>query len=88
MSNFENLKLHVGEAREALRSVDGPPLPEDSSNPYATLYYPLLFLTETVEATLRAVTKRSYEETRPEIEAAEKWLAEAEAVVRAHQQGE
>jgi hypothetical protein len=43
--NNARLAERLQDARQALAGVS-PPLPGDSTNPYAALYYPLLFLAE------------------------------------------
>ena len=60
MSNLDDLRDRVAEAREALRRVD-PPTPE-RDNP---LYYPLLFLAETADAVVRRASIPRPRKARP-----------------------
>lgn len=76
MSNFDDLRTHVTEARAALAAV-APPLPQDSGNAYAALYYPLLFLTATCEAVLRHMLREAHASVAAENEGAARFLAAA-----------
>ena len=71
-TNFVALRELSVEAREALGAW-GPPTPEHD-NP---LYYPLLFLCEKVDATLRYVLKRAHDDVAEGNRAAAEWLARA-----------
>jgi hypothetical protein len=79
--NFDHLRELAGEAREALLRVEAPSSPEQDRD---GLYYPLLFLTGQVEATLRFVLRGAYESVREENEGAARFLADARAPLAAH----
>lgn len=71
-TQFDNLRLHVAEARAALAHV--PPPTPDNDNP---LYYPLLFLTETAECVLRNTLRVAHEAVAEENAGAAQFLAAA-----------
>lgn len=85
MSNFEDLRLHVSEARGALAQVSAPS--PENDNP---LYYPLLFLTETAEAVLRHALKEAHAGVAEENKGAAAFIASSSLAVahRAPRPGE
>jgi hypothetical protein len=72
MTNFNDLRMHVIEARAALATV-APPTPTND-NP---LYYPLLFLTETSEAVLRHALRDAHAAVVEENTGAARFIAGA-----------
>lgn len=74
-SNFDRLTQHAAEAREALARIAPPSCDDPDSGD--GLYYPLLFLTTTVEDTLLAIVRRAYADMQPEMAAAAEWLHQA-----------